>query len=176
MEKNCVNYNQLLIGALLGGLVVGAPSVLLSSNKLKKCALKKMNVIADFIGDLLNETNENAHDISENTIDMINSYKEELLNYITDPEYHHLRTGFIIGTILGGILGAGAMHFAVHEKEEVKSFNIKGTLEDILDSIKSRVEPMQKKFRTCESHIESNLESVVDLAVSGLKLWQRLKK
>lgn len=185
--------NKLILGAILGGVVVGTSAVFLSTKKgqkLKDNAADKLQDVKDqlqeFLGSLSDKKegfvsclSDQAEGCSEKLQDFTSQVKDLIDTYSTDENKDRLST-LLIGTIIGGMLGAGASAYLNSDTAEKgdmfknlgsKASSLKSTISDILHVLEDKT----------GVHVHSNgqsntIKDIMDFATSGVQIWQKFQK
>jgi len=200
MSNQQVSARELLIGALLGGLLAGVSVSLLTSKtgkKLRRDVEGKYrdvrNRLDDFVEDFSDKSQslgktfgDSACDWTEKVKDFVGGLKCEV-GALADPEHEGLRTGFLIGGLVGGILAAGAAvaysrncescdpsEFV--EKLGSRLSSGKQILNNVLEAIKEHSEPVKERINAKVADEGSHtINEMLDFVTAGAQLWKRIK-
>lgn len=178
--------NHLLLGAILGGLLVGTSVSLISNKEVKKAGRKvKKRVIEqkDKIDNYIRMLEENIEkEIDEKAVAWYKKAKKALqqvkkeLNS-TFEEHNELKIGLLVGGILGTLIGVGFSHAFPRHAETSNIRNMgkkaegwKNTIDDVMEIVDQHSESQIIKPQTTNT-----VHQAVDFIASGLQLWQSFR-
>lgn len=190
MSTRGVNQSHLIVGALLGSLAASASYLLFTTKRgeiIRESATDGIKTIKNKLEDFIESTVEQgeyaASEIVEKTDEYGDKVKDFLL-YIGDQlENLKDRDGkeklmlLLAGGIIGALLAAGAGSLLSDARGKDGHFHITdfasyaSSLRDALNSNEGR--KLQKKTT---SICPEKMNEYLDLALSGLALWQKLQK
>jgi hypothetical protein len=118
---------------------------------------------------------EKTESLSERAKEAVSSFLDEMGDVSSSPRHKELRYGFLIGGIIGSLLGAGAASLIAnkmtrHEEGFMDRFhapNVRSVLRGILDMIEDRAEPYVKSADRSKT-----VHDILDFAMTGLELWK----
>lgn len=171
-NNNTVN---LLLGALIGGVVIGTAVVALTTNKkkFKRNVNQKFDFVKDKVEDFLDSIhvngttftsniNEHASDWAEKAKDFVTWVQD--LDFFNEPEYRNLRYGLVTGGVIIGLLGTAAVamlatksneedarHFIEKAVNQINAW--KSAIKDILKVIESRAEFATDQFQNASKRM-----------------------
>jgi len=188
------NANKLILGAILGGIVAGTSAAFLKSKTGKalrdQSAEKLQNVkdkLEEFLDSVSDKTSAFADEISdrkEEYSDKIHDFalqiSEQIKEFGSDENKEKLNA-FLIGGIVGGILGAGVAAMGSSEHKQggdifknvgCAATSLKQTVQQILNVLDEHEHP-EKPHDRPKQH--NSVDDVLDFVSTGIKLWQRVK-
>lgn len=190
--NNNISANKLILGALLGSVVVGTSAVLMSSKKKQTFTSKSSEAIGDLkdkLEEYLNYIGKKSQNISGDISDKASDYSSKIHDFalqISDQveglgttENKDKMKAFLVGGILGGMLGAGAstwMSSGSGNKEEFlttigkSANNVKDTIQEILHIIDEKT-----SSENISKSSSSTVKDVIDFASMGLQIWQSMQ-
>lgn len=182
------NGANILIGALIGGLVVGAAAVLISSNqrKLKRNIFDKVQDLKDRVGDFASNINakavvrdvsDKAEDWKENIEDFIENVKDQV-DSLSESEVRNIKIGLVVGAALLGLAGLGTVLMSSDKEKTTSSFMSNAA--DWKDQVQGLLEKVNgqclSKKKSSTPNLSNTLSNAVDFAMSGVQLWQNFTK
>lgn len=196
MSNNKINSTELLIGALIGGLVVGTTAVLLSSKveKLKGDIPDRYRDLKDKMDDFIDSLSDNTQAIANNVSGHASEWTDkakDAAEYIKDelaalagPGHRDLKIGLVAGGILAGIVGIGAI-FALSGRGQRKrnvdflsQFSDKAVaFKKILQNVQQVINGSTNKgsWQALQSKASHPINDIVDFALTGVQLWHSFK-
>lgn len=164
---NKESHNGFVTGAALGGLIGSVAGLLLApkSGKDLRCD------IAETYCDVTEGAEKYGKKIKEKG--------EHLLHFNSEKE-DSATTNFLIGSVIGAVVGAtAAVVLAPKSGSELRK-NITKTYDDVkenADEWKENIVELAQKFgKTVNNKTHSKIDDIVDFASVGIKIWNNLKK
>lgn len=195
MSSHHANTNKLIIGAILGSIVAGTSAAFLASKSgkaLRAESAKKLQNIKNNFEELLESVGDTTHAIEGKIYQRADDYSEKIQDFVqqvndhiksldTDENKEELQA-FLIGGILGGIVGIGVAALSTSE-EEKSSFSfrnvgfstasLKHTAQEILNALEEQYDRCERPREQLRAH--GSVDDVLDFVTTGIKLWQRVK-
>ncbi len=192
MEEGRITTNELLLGGAIGALLAAGSIVLLRSKHtesydtgIKGKYQKYKDNIEEFL--LLLEDNietkvsDKAQEWGQTVKDTSENLKSELSKF-TGEEYSELKTGLLIGGLLGTVLGIEAtkLYYSKNIKQprfDVQSLisnntgNWKNIVLDILEIAANRSDSKRGSQKAA-----NKVDNIVNIVDSGIQLWKRINK
>lgn len=194
MGRRNSGNSDVLAGVVLGGVIVGLSSLVLSSKKgatIKRDISDKIEEYRGTVEDYLGALNENIDGIEEKAVEWTDKVKGTIehvkgeIDEFSGKDHRELYVGLLIGSIAGGILGVGAAKlFSGSADEEV--------LNDMLSKVSSGATSLQRVIHDISESIDDRnsntsrvrraappneaVDDVIDFALSGLQLWRKINK
>lgn len=181
-----ISTGEVLIGALLGGLLLGGATALLSTKKGKKIKNQvgeKLHDLKENVEGFMDNFSEKSHEARKQAHDWSTKaqYVLDAINQInnTEPE-RHSKSGLLLGGILGALAGAAAGTLLAPrlEFEEGEYFsNIRRNWKPMASKIIELInEKATNHFETPEDdEEESTLNEALQFASAGFRLWKSIK-
>lgn len=192
MSNNQSGANQLILGAILGGVAVGTSAYFLSSKSgqamkeysadkwqhLKEHAETFLQSVMSKEQSIVSQIDAKADAYTQKMQDLKNQIVEQMKELGTDENKEKLKI-FLIGGVLGGMVGAATASCVSLKAENKPSFlknaEIKG------DSIKSTVQEIlrvldEKSPGPADHHLSNTLQDILDFVSHGIGLWQKMKE
>jgi len=184
---------KLVLGAILGGAIVGTSAAFLTSKsgrKLKNNAANTIEDLKDKLDDFLVNVSKKTKNIASDVSDRADDYSDKIQDFaaqITEQveclgttENKEKLTAFLIGGILGGMLGAGAATWISEPSKKndiIKSlgssaYALKDTIKDILEVLEDNTESTAKSI---SKNSKTSVKDVIDFASTGIQLWQKFQ-
>lgn len=198
MANRNSNHGDVIAGVVLGGMIVGLSSLLLSSKKgteVKEDISQKIEEYRDTVENYLGALNENIDGIEEKAVEWTDKVKgtiehvKEEIDDFTEKDHRELYAGLIIGAVLGGAVGVGASKLFPSNADErlvndmlakvsTGAGSLQRVIRDISDTLEDRNTNARREERACRSSAPSNepVDDVIDFALSGLQLWRKFSK
>ena len=168
------NNNHLLTGLVIGGVAAGIAALL--------TAPKSGEALCSDIADT-------CHHISDKTGEFTDEIKHKSWHImhpgaaceICQPD--HTVSNFAVGAIAGAVLGAASALLLAPKSGQCLRDDIQKTYhdaldkgEDLKDGLEDFLSQIQSTLSTASKNHASKLSQVVDLATTGLTIWQNLQK
>jgi gas vesicle protein len=180
-NHNQSSTNGVLLGAVVGGLLVGACATFLTSKTGKKIKREFYENCDEFGDKIENFINDKVEDISGKAKETIESAKEQI-DAMADFDNKDFRCGILVGGVLGSLLGAGGTIMYNASFQEKNHFDIvknigqqtekwKKIIGDVLEVAEQA--PVRKKI---EKYGSSSMSELLDFAITGMKLWNNFRK
>lgn len=191
------NNNELLLGALLGGLLVGGTTLFLNSKagrSFKYDATDKLQDWREQIEAVVDALQGKAQSVASDLNDQKDDYAERLTDLAADlkdqvgtvtSENKEMLIGILIGTVLGGALGAGGAALAANFNNKpdfasrfgAHATDLKRVVSGLAEAFGDRVEPVADRCRrAAAAYQKSNVGDILAIATTGLQLWQKFQK
>lgn len=185
--------NKLILGAILGGVVVGTSAIFLSSKqgkKFKDNASDKLEDLKDQLQDFLGSLNDKSQSIASDLSDRAEGYADrvqdfasqirEQIDALGEGDNKDRLTALLIGAIIGGMLGAGASAWLNSDSREKSDMfknlgssasAVKSTIKDILNVLEEKTGSLHHKASK-----SNTVSDIMDFATTGMQLWQKFQK
>ncbi len=192
MEEGRITTNELLLGGAIGALLAAGSIVFLRSKNtasydtgIKGKYQEYKDNIEDFLllleDNIESKVSDKAQEWGQTVKDTSENLKAELGKF-TGEEYGELKTGLLIGGLLGTVLGIEAtkLYYSKEIKQsrfDVQSLisnntgNWKNIVLDILEIAAGRTD----RNRTCQK-ASNKVDDIVNIVDSGIQLWKRINK
>lgn len=191
---------DVIAGVVIGGMIVGLSTLLLSSKKgseVREGISQKIDEYRETVEDYIGAVNENIEGIEEKAVEWTDKVKGTIelvkgeIDDFSEKDHRDLYVGLLIGTIAGGILGVGASKLLsgnaddqllndMISKVSSGASSLQGVIRDISETLDDRNgyhrgREEQRSRRSSPSSSDA-VDDVVDFALSGLQLWRKFNK
>lgn len=179
------NRTELLIGALVGGVAVGASAFFLSSKRgrhLRRSVVGKLQEYSNQAGEAIEVVVDKAREAEEWRKKTTKRAKKALNNALENLDDHgrpylDLKIGLIVGGVLGGALAFGANRY--FRDEQPHSYRLLHDVDGYLNGAREVVDRLSGLFADRASKTRSKtsntLRDFIELASAGLSLVQNFR-
>ncbi|MEM1283356.1 MAG: YtxH domain-containing protein [Chlamydiota bacterium] len=192
MGRRNSGQGDVIAGVVLGGVILGLSSLLLSTKKgseVKRDISEKIDEYRDTVEDYLGSMNKNidslegkATEWTDKVKDTIGHVKEEI-DQFSEKDHRELYIGLLIGAIAGGAFGLGASKlFSGNADDQLinemlsKVSSGANSLQRVIHDISNSFEDKQSCRTQNSSSSSEPVDDVIDFALSGLQLWRKFNK
>jgi gas vesicle protein len=192
-------HGEVIAGAVLGGVIVGLSSLLISSKKgaeVTQDFSQKIDDYRDSVEEYITSINDNIEGIEDKAIEWsdkvrgtIEHVKEEVSGF-AEKDHRELYIGLLIGAIVGGTVGAGSARLFSGKVDDqllndmlskvgVGASSLHRVIRDISDTLEEkqgRVKEREPRANPSARPSQEPVNDVIDFALSGLQLWRKLSR
>lgn len=184
------NTNKLILGAILGGVIVGTSAIYLSTKQGKKLRNQATDKLQDFkeqLQDFLGSLNDKSKSLACDMSDRAGDYACKIQDFATqireqieglgESEDKDRLTGLMIGAVVGALLGAGASAWLNSDsKDKSDLFKNLGTSAGTLKrTISDILSVLQDKASFKGNRSSNAMKDILDFATTGVQLWQKFQ-
>lgn len=189
--------NELVLGALIGGAVIGLSTAFFSSKTgraLRRELVDKCQDIGDTVEDAIGTLSEKAQNIKDNFTGDAEDFRKKAskkakkaVNYVVQEVSHvassnhtDLRIGLLAGALFAGLVSLGVTALVKRRASQASHSvssgvghyltELKGIVEKVADAVQEHVPDNEEEVT------ESPLRNAIDLAMSGVKFWQAVTR
>jgi gas vesicle protein len=188
--NNSINYQGILLGLAVGGLIAGSSMLLTSrtGKRLKRNLVGKYHDVRSNIDEFIEALNDNVIKNLDKKSALLSKKVKKAVEYVrdeidtfSDAKHPEFRNGILMGAIAGGVLGIGFLLVLQNQFEGegaedfVKKIGNKASswrknLEDVLEAFEE-----QTHFSNGSSHSKSPVSDAINFASAGYKLWNDMR-